>query len=43
MTGYWKVRGFFHAYVSGRMIGSFATPEQAQEAIDREVATRAEK
>ena len=35
MTGYWKVRGFFHAYVKGRKIGAFATPEQAQTAIEK--------
>ncbi len=38
MIGYWKLRGFFHAYVKGRKIGSFPTPEEAQAAINKEVA-----
>jgi hypothetical protein len=35
MTGYWKRRGFFDAYVRGRWIGRFADPDDAQKAIDR--------
>lgn len=33
MTGYWKQRGFFTAYVAGKVIGRFPTPEQALQAI----------
>jgi hypothetical protein len=34
MTGYWKKRGFFDAYVRGRWIGRFADPDDAQRAIE---------
>lgn len=33
-NGYWLHRGFFRAYVNGRFIGAFATPEEAQSALN---------